>query len=133
VLIFTKFDALKHKCYSELREQGKSYKVASTQAPELAYKTFQKEYLPHILNAEFPPKTYVCLAGKYIFIFIDFFKFSQILEMNKEKIQCPELSEKTMEILDDDVLVNLFVLTQKNNLDLCIDRGIRLVYCFMPP
>ena len=33
-----------------------------------------------------------------------------------------------MEILDDDnVLVNLFVPTQKNNLDLCIERGIKLV------
>ena len=32
-----------------------------------------------------------------------------------------------MDILDNDVLVNLFVSTQKNNLDLCIERGIKLV------
>ena len=32
-----------------------------------------------------------------------------------------------MDILDDDVLVDLFVSTQKNNLDLCIERGIKLV------
>ena len=47
-----------------------------------------------------------------------FFKFPQILEMDKEENQCSELSEKTMNILDNDVLVNLFVSTQKNNLDL---------------
>ena len=51
--------------------------------------------------------------------------------MDKEEKQCPELSEKTMEILDDDVLVNLFVSTQMNNLDLCIERGIKLVFYFM--
>jgi hypothetical protein len=32
-----------------------------------------------------------------------------------------------MDILDNDVLVNLFVSTQKNNLDLCIELGIKLV------
>ena len=47
--------------------------------------------------------------------------------MDKEENQCSELSEKTADILDNDVLVNLFVSTQKNNLDLCITRGIRLV------
>jgi hypothetical protein len=44
--------------------------------------------------------------------------------MDKEENQCPELSEKTTDILDDDVLVNLFVSTQMNNLDLSIKKGI---------
>jgi hypothetical protein len=44
--------------------------------------------------------------------------------MDKEDNQCSELSEKTMDILDNDVLVNLFVSTQQNNLDLCIKKGI---------
>jgi len=56
------------------------------------------------------------------------FKFSQILEMDKQENQCSELSEKTMKILDNNVLVNLFVSTQMNNLDLCIEKGIRLVF-----
>jgi hypothetical protein len=67
VLIFTKFDALELKCYSKLREEGKSHEEASTQMPELAYKTFQDEYLPHVLGAKFPPKTYVCLSGKILY------------------------------------------------------------------
>jgi len=45
--------------------------------------------------------------------------------MDKEENQCSELSEKTIDILDNDVLVKLFVSTQKNNLHLCIKYGIR--------
>ena len=48
--------------------------------------------------------------------------------MDKEENQCFELSEKTADIFDRDVLVNLFVSTQQNNLDLCIKRGIMLVF-----
>ena len=44
--------------------------------------------------------------------------------MDKEENQCSELSEKTIDILDNDVLVKLFVSTQKNNLDLCIKNSI---------
>jgi len=130
VLIFTKFDALELKCYSKLLEEGKSHKEASIQVLELANTIFQDEYLPRVLGAKFPPKTYVCLSGK-IFILIDSFNFSQMLGMDKEKNQCSELSEKTMDILDNDVLVNLFVSTQKNNLDLCIEKSIRLVIYYI--
>jgi hypothetical protein len=59
----------------------------------------------------------------YILIYI--LGFSQILGLDKEENQCSNLSEKTMGILDNDVLVNLFVSTQKNNLDLCIEQGIK--------
>jgi len=111
VLIFTKFDALEDMCYGKLRGQGKSHEEASIQMLELANKTFQQEYLLRILKAEFPPKTYICLAG-----------------MDKEENQCSELSEKTADILDNNVLVNLFVSTQKNNLDLSIKRGIRHIW-----
>jgi len=128
VLIFTKFDALELKCYSKLREEGKSHEEASIQVPKLANKTFEDEYLSRVLGAKFPPKTYVCLSGK-TFIVIDSFNFSQMLGLDKEENQCSELSEKTMDILDNDVLVNLFVSTQKNNLDLCIKEGIGLVIC----
>ena len=50
--------------------------------------------------------------------------------MDKEENQCSELSEKTADILDNNVLLNLFISTQKNNLDLCIKRGITLVTSF---
>ena len=67
VLVFTKFDALELKCYSKLREEEKSHEEASIQVLELAHKIFQDEYLPRVLGAKFPPKTYVCLSGKILF------------------------------------------------------------------
>ncbi len=48
--------------------------------------------------------------------------------MHKQENQCSELSEETMNILDNNVLINLFVSTQMNNLDLSIKRGIQLVF-----
>jgi len=44
--------------------------------------------------------------------------------MDKEENQCSELSERTTDILDNDSLVKLFVATQRNNMDLCIKKGI---------
>ena len=129
VLIFTKFDALEDKCYNKLRHQGKNHQEAKSAVPELKNKIFQDEYLPRVLDTKFPPNAYVCLSGN-IWYSVGFFKFSQILEMNKEENQCSELSEKTMDILDNDVLVNLFVSTQKNNLDLCIKKSIEWVVYF---
>ena len=67
VLIFTKFEALEDKCYSKLRDQGKGHQEAKNELPELANKIFRNEYLSRIQNTEFPPKTYVCLAGNIIF------------------------------------------------------------------
>ena len=129
VLIFTKFDALAAKCYNKLRCQGKNHQEAKSAMPELANRIFQDEYLPRVLDTKFPPKTYVCLAGN-IWYSVGFFKFSQMLGMDKEENQCSELSEKTMDILDNDILVNLFVSTQKNNLDLCIQKSIELVFLY---
>ena len=74
VLIFTKFDELELKCYGKLREEGKSHEEASIQMPELAHQIFQNEYLPRVLGAKFPPKTYVCLSGKNLYSY-RFFKF----------------------------------------------------------
>jgi len=70
VVIFTKFDAIEDICYGKLRGQGKSHEEASLQLPDLANKIFQQEYLPHILDAEFPPKTFICLAGNMCYILI---------------------------------------------------------------
>jgi hypothetical protein len=67
VVIFTKFDALKAKCYNKLRVQGMNHEEAKAAVPELANKTFQDEYLSRVLNTEFPPKTYVCLAGNMLY------------------------------------------------------------------
>jgi hypothetical protein len=51
-----------------------------------------------------------------------------MLGMEKEENQCFELSKKTTDVHDNNVLVSLFVLTQKNNLELCIERDIKLLF-----
>jgi hypothetical protein len=124
LLVFTKFDALEDMCYNKLRSQGKNHQEAEDAMHEFANETFQNEYLSRVLATDFPPKAYICLGGN-ILSFYRFCKFLWILGMNKKENQCSELSEKTMDILDNDVLVNLFVSTQKNNLDLCIRMSIR--------
>ena len=75
VLIFTKFDALEHKCYTKLRNQGIDHQEAKSAVPELAKKIFQNEYLSRVLDTEFPPKGYVCLAGNILY-FYKLFEFS---------------------------------------------------------
>ena len=123
VVIFTKFDALVLKSYNKLRNQQKNHEEAKSAMHELANKTFQDHYLSQVLATEVPPKTHICLGGNILYL-CKLFKFSQILEMDKEENQCSELSERTMDILDNDILVKLFVSTQKNNLDLCIKNGV---------
>jgi len=129
VVIFTKFDALVLKSYNKLWNQQKNHKEAKSAMHELANEIFQDHYLPQVQATEVPPKTYICLAGDILYP-CKVLKFSQILEMDKKENQCSELSERTMDILDNDVLVELFVSTQTNNLDLCIKNGIMwVVYC----
>ena len=38
--------------------------------------------------------------------------------------ECPELTERTANAIDDDSLRKLFVSTQMNNLDLCGKAGV---------
>ncbi|KAF8349579.1 hypothetical protein F5887DRAFT_914499 [Amanita rubescens] len=73
--------------------------------------TFQKTYLPKVLNAQYPPKCYVRLE-----------------DMDIPENDCPELSERTAYAIDDASLQELFVSTQKNNLNLCVKFGLEHVF-----
>jgi hypothetical protein len=44
--------------------------------------------------------------------------------MDMPENDCPELSEKTAYAIDDSSLQELFVSTQMNNLDLCVQSGL---------
>ena len=67
VVIFTKFDALVIKSYSNLRDQQKNHEEAKSAMHELANKTFQDHYLSPILATEVPPKAHICLAGNLLY------------------------------------------------------------------
>lgn len=38
---------------------------------------------------------------------------------------CPELTEKTADVIDDNVLKALFISTQRNNLDLSVKSALQ--------
>jgi hypothetical protein len=76
-----------------------------------AQEIFQAQYLPRVMETGFPPKEHVCLKG-----------------MGKEENKCPELTEQTAGVLDNEILLNLFVSTQMNNLDLCIKKGLARIW-----
>ena len=45
--------------------------------------------------------------------------------MDMPENNCPELIEKTADAIDDASLRELFVSTQKNNLELCAKEGVK--------
>ena len=63
MVVFTKFDG------QIILESGKLYDIKDDSVKwDMARKnaniTFQKAYLPKVLNAQYPPKAYVRLEGK---------------------------------------------------------------------
>jgi hypothetical protein len=45
--------------------------------------------------------------------------------MDMSENDCPELTEKTADVIDNANLQELFISTQMNNLDLCGKAGIK--------
>ena len=45
--------------------------------------------------------------------------------MDMPENDCPELTAKTADAIDDDSLQELFVSTQMNSLDLCGESGVK--------
>ncbi len=45
--------------------------------------------------------------------------------MDIPESNCPELTEKTADVIDDTNLYQLFVSTQMNNLDLCVKAALK--------
>ncbi|KAF8686037.1 hypothetical protein AX14_003979, partial [Amanita brunnescens Koide BX004] len=76
-------------------------------ARENAELTFQRVYLPKVLNTEHPPKAHV-----------------QLEDMDISENNCPELTQKTADAIDDDFLQELFISIQRNNLDLCVKSAL---------
>ena len=48
-----------------------------------------------------------------------------ITDMDMPENNCPELTERTANIIDDAGLQQLFVSTQVNNLDLCVKSALQ--------
>ena len=101
VTAFTKFDGHIVQQFGELGDTG-AYRDKWDKARESAEISFQKVYLPKVLNAPHPPRAYVRLEGengKYgsaeggnnvLFL---------ITDMDMPENNCPELTERTANIL----------------------------------
>ncbi|KZT21232.1 hypothetical protein NEOLEDRAFT_1223900 [Neolentinus lepideus HHB14362 ss-1] len=97
VAVFTKFDALEKKTFTELHQQGLTRTEAQTRYSQHAQKYFEDTLLPLVMKAKAPPRTFIY--------------------MDQATSKCPELTSKSADALKDKAgLQHLFVITQKNNL-----------------
>ncbi|KAF8330460.1 hypothetical protein F5887DRAFT_1064134 [Amanita rubescens] len=106
VVVFTKFDGQIASEFVNLPDAKDEVKWE--RAREIAEITFQKVYLPKVLNAKYPPKGYVKLE-----------------DMDLPEMNCAELTQETADAIDDNSMNQLFVSTQMNNLDLCVKSALR--------
>jgi len=69
IAIFTKFDSLITTSYGQLRDTSDlSVKEATKQAPELAKKKLDANFIAPLHNTKFPPKAHLYLQGESIHI-----------------------------------------------------------------
>jgi len=108
VVIFTKFDGQIAIGFINLTDAKDEDKWE--QARAIAEITFQKVYLPKVLCAKYPPKAYV-----------------QLEDMDLPESNCDELTLQTANAIDNDSMRQLFISTQMNNLDLCVESALEHV------
>ena len=63
MVVFTKFDSQIIQESGKLDLDDMNDAVKWDKARENAETTFQRVYLPKVLETNYPPKTYVCLGG----------------------------------------------------------------------
>ncbi|KAG2150424.1 hypothetical protein DEU56DRAFT_908675 [Suillus clintonianus] len=112
IVLFTKFDALYDDIHAELMSKGVSRKDADGLAPQHARESFangpQLKLLYSRNGNQRPPKCHICLP-----------------DMDKDDADCTPLIEHTAETLDDDMIKQLFVSTQRTNLEVCIRTAVK--------
>ena len=52
---------------------------------------------------------------------------NSLTDMDLPEMDCPELTDKTADAVTDDSMLQLFVSTQGNNLDLCVKSALKQV------
>ncbi|KAG1893482.1 uncharacterized protein F5891DRAFT_962890 [Suillus fuscotomentosus] len=113
MVLFTKFDALYDDEFAELISKGVSRKDAEALAPQHAKEAFangpQLKLLYNRKGNQRPPRCHICLA-----------------DMDKENADCGILIERTADILDDDTLKQMFVSTQRTNVELSVRYAVEM-------
>ncbi|KDQ62708.1 hypothetical protein JAAARDRAFT_122105 [Jaapia argillacea MUCL 33604] len=124
IAIYTKFDDFVLQTHQFFMSKGWEENDAFNVALKCAPHRFTNVYANVINGTRFPPSRDVQLQGKNYFSFIGLL-FTSYIDMDKPDTNCDKLLEKTVDVLSDDTLRQLFVCIQKNNLDLCGKWGVK--------
>ena len=121
VVIFTKFDGQIIKQHTNLinMENTDEWDKARKKAEE----AFQTIYLPKVMGTKYPPKAYLHLEGRDGEHSLD--GDNSLADMDLPEMNCPELTERTADAVTDASMHQLFVTTQRNNLDLCAKSALQ--------
>ncbi|KAG1901161.1 GTP-binding protein [Suillus fuscotomentosus] len=113
IVLFTKFDALYDDEFADLTSKGVSRQDAKTLAPQHVKDAFvngpQVQLLYSRKGNQRPPRCHICLP-----------------DMDKDDADCGMLIERTAEALDDETLKQLFVSTQRTNLEVCMRYALKM-------
>ncbi|KAJ7110559.1 hypothetical protein C8R44DRAFT_634111 [Mycena epipterygia] len=104
IAIFTKFDGLITKAFTQLKAEGLDRKEAKQRQTERAHEMLSTDFIKPLMSTTFRPSEYV-----------------QMNDMQAKDSNCDELIGKTAKALSNDTLKLLFVSVQQNNIDLCIE------------
>jgi hypothetical protein len=123
IAVFTKFDALEMKAYQDLLDKDYPRDEAKAQASNHALDSI-KGQVESLYKKLHPPKSHVYLRGdKSTLTHIAYHNSAS--DMYKADADCHELIKQTAVVINDDTLQLLFVSTQRNNLELCIEYSIK--------
>jgi len=111
IAIFTKFDGLETKAFSELRANKVDIKTAKREKKQRAIEAFTTSYVEPLKELSTRPMPWVKLD-----------------DMREESSNCAELISVTDGALSDDALKLLFVSVQQNNIDVSIKNAVRYAY-----
>ena len=108
-------------------KEGNSRSDAMQQAPEKAWTDFENNILQRFAEFKYPPKGYVVFRSKLRWLSSANIHLSYLYhaEMHEPGGNCNDLMKKTVDALSSKDLQQLFVSTQQNNLDICVEYGIK--------
>ncbi|KZP05821.1 hypothetical protein FIBSPDRAFT_716362, partial [Athelia psychrophila] len=108
VVIFTKFDAMDDKAFTELTRSGVSTADAKVQAPGHAAAMFEiGDLKDKLYGMKYPPKHHVLLR-----------------DMNHSHASCQELVNCTASAIENEELKLFFISHQHSNLALCMESAM---------
>jgi hypothetical protein len=123
IAVFTKFDALEMKAYQDLLDKDCPREEAKAQASNYALESI-KGHVESLYKKPHPPMGHVYLRGdKSALMHTTYYNVAS--DMYKPDANCHELSKQTAAVINDDTLQHLFVSTQQNNLELCVEYSIK--------